>query len=356
MKNIDKYYMQQALTLANRGKLTVSPNPMVGCIIVKNGFIVAEGWHAIAGKPHAEIYALKKAADKAQGSTVYVTLEPCCHIGRTGPCTDALIKAGVKKVVTATLDPNPKVAGKGVKKLQNAGIEIEVGLLEKQAQDLNKIFFHYQKTKRPFVFAKWAMSLDGKISVNGDDSKKISSDQAFTHTHKLRNICDAILVGKQTLIEDNPSLNVRININKVKHPTRFILFNKITEINLDWKILRQTHAKTIFVCSEITDSIASQLNELGIEYWVLAKAKNNVCLDTLLDKIGNMGITSLLVEGGKKTHENFIDKKLVNEFNTYLSPVAVANNNPKEHLEFKQIYSLGKDLAVTSNFKDQKNV
>lgn len=172
MKNIDKYYIQQALTLANRGRLTVSPNPIVGCVIVKNGAIVSEGWHTMAGKAHAEIYAIAKACTQARNSTMYVTLEPCCHQGRTGPCTDAIINIGIKKVIIATLDPNPKVAGKGVDKLRNTGIKIEIGLLEKQAQELNKIFFHYQKTKKPFVYAKWAMSLDGKIAVNGNDEKK----------------------------------------------------------------------------------------------------------------------------------------------------------------------------------------
>ncbi|QIW09239.1 bifunctional diaminohydroxyphosphoribosylaminopyrimidine deaminase/5-amino-6-(5-phosphoribosylamino)uracil reductase RibD [Francisella sp. LA112445] len=356
MKNIDRYYMQQALTLANRGRLTVSPNPMVGCIIVKNGAIISEGWHSMAGKSHAEVYALTKAGSQAKDSTVYVTLEPCCHQGRTAPCTDALIKAGVKKVVVATLDPNPKVAGNGIKKLKNAGIEVKVGLLKKEAQQLNKIFFHYQKKKTPFVYAKWAMSLDGKIAVNEGDSKEISSDKAFINTHQLRNICDAILIGKQTLIEDNPSLNVRININKLKNPTRFVLFSKIDEIDSNWKILDQNIAKTIFVCSDISDQAKTQLNHLGIEYWVLSSENKQVCLESLLEKMGNMGLTSLLVEGGRKTLENFINKKLINEFDTYLSPVIIADHNPKEKLCFNNVTKLGNDLLINSSFKENKNV
>lgn len=356
MKNIDNYYMQQALILANRGKLTVSPNPMVGCIIVKNGAIISEGWHSIAGEPHAEIHALNKAGIRAKDSTVYVTLEPCCHQGRTAPCTDALIKAGVKKVIIATLDPNPKVAGNGVKKLLEAGIEVEVGLLEKQSQQLNKIFFHYQRNQTPFVYAKWAMSLDGKISVNSNDSKKISSEKAFVNTHQLRNICDAILVGRQTLSEDNPRLDVRINVNKCKNPIRFILFSKIDEIDNNWKVLDQNTAKTIFVCSDISDKAKSKLNQLGIEYWILISNNKQVCLKSLLEKMGNMGITSLLVEGGKKTLECFIDKKLINEFDTYLSPVIISNLNPKENLCFNKISKLGNDLVINSSFKENKNV
>ncbi|AIT09688.1 pyrimidine reductase [Candidatus Francisella endociliophora] len=356
MKNIDRYYMQQALTLANRGKFTVSPNPMVGCIIVKDGAIIAEGWHEVAGEAHAEIHALKKAGYNAKDSTVYVTLEPCCHQGRTPPCTKALIKAKVAKVVIATLDPNPKVAGGGAQKLKDASIEVKVGVLEKQAQDLNKIFFHYQKTQKPFVYTKWAMSLDGKISVNGDDSKKISSEVAFTHTHKLRNICDAILIGKQTLIDDNPSLDVRININEIKHPTKFILCSELDEINNNWKVLNQEQAKTIFICTTISDQAALQLNNIGVEYWKLSSNDNKVCLRTLLERMGVMGITSLLVEGGKKTIENFINSKLVNEFATYLSPVVIANHNPKEKLSFTDIAFMGKDLFISSSFKENTNV
>lgn len=348
--------MQQALTLAKRGKLTVSPNPMVGCIIVKNGAIIAEGWHTIAGEAHAEIHALRKANSNTKDSTVYVTLEPCCHQGRTPPCTDALIKAGVKKVVIATLDPNPKVGGNGVKKLKNAGIEVEIGIFEKQAQDLNKIFFHFQKTQKPFVYAKWAMSLDGRISVNDNDSKKISSEVAFSHTHKLRNICDAILIGKQTLIDDNPSLDVRISINEVKHPIKFILCSELNEIDNNWKVLNQEQAKTIFVCTKISDQAALQLNDIGVEYWKLSSNEDKVCLETLLERMGVMGITSLLVEGGRKTIESFINAKLVNEFDTYLSPVVIADHNPKEKLSFTNVSLMGKDLFIRSSFKENTNV
>jgi diaminohydroxyphosphoribosylaminopyrimidine deaminase/5-amino-6-(5-phosphoribosylamino)uracil reductase len=329
---------------------------MVGCIIVKDGAIISEGWHAKAGKAHAEIYALEKAGNNAKDSTVYVTLEPCCHTGRTGPCTEALIKAKVKKVIIATLDPNPKVAGKGAQKLIAAGIEVEVGLLEQQSQTLNKIFFHYQKNHRPFVYAKWAMSLDGKITVNGTDSKKISSHESFIHTHQLRNICDAILIGKQTLIDDNPNLNVRINIKKIKHPYRFILFSNIEEIDRNWQVLNQNQGKTIFVCTKISKLAAKDLNSLGIEYWILANNQNQICLNSLLEKMGNMGITSLLVEGGKTTLESFINKNLVNEFNTYLSPVIIAGKNPKEQISFDSVSFLGNDLNIKSTFKENSNV
>lgn len=356
MKNLDNYYMQQALTLANRGRLSVSPNPMVGCVIVKNGAIIGEGWHQKAGEAHAEIHALKQADSEAKDSTVYVTLEPCCHHGRTSPCTDALIQAGVKRVIIATLDPNPKVAGKGAKILREAGIEVKTGILEEQAQSLNKIFFYYQKNQKPFVYAKWAMSLDGRISVNGNDSKAISSKPAHKHTHQLRNTCDAILIGKQTLIDDNPSLNVRIDIKTIKHPTKFILCSELSEVDENWKVLDQQQAKTIFVCTKIADEAASKLNKHGVEYWKLSSIEDKVCLRTLLERVGKMGITSLLVEGGKKTLEKFITSKLINEFDTYLCPVAIAQHNPKEQLRFNNIYKLGQDLVINSTFKETTNV
>jgi len=348
--------MQQALTLANRGKLSVSPNPMVGCIIVKEGLIIAEGWHINAGEPHAEIHALAQAGVQAKDSTVYVTLEPCCHHGRTPPCTDALIRAKVKKVIIATLDPNLKVAGKGVQRLKEAGIEVKMGVLEKQAQHLNKIFFHYQKTQQPFVYAKWAMSLDGRIAVNGDDSKTISASEAFKATHRLRNICDAILVGKQTLIDDNPSLNVRINLNDIKHPTKFILCGELNHIDNNWKILNQQQAKTIFVCTKISKNAADELNKFGIEYWALSSNQDKVSLNELLERMGSMGITSLLVEGGKRTLDNFMNQKAVNEFDTYISSVVIADHNPKEHLFFNKVSMMGKDINVNAKFKENINV
>ena len=352
MKNIDQYYMQQALTIAKRGKYTVSPNPMVGCLIVKNGKIVGEGYHQRAGEAHAEVYALQQAGPLSKGAVVYITLEPCCHFGRTPPCTEALIKARVNKVVVATLDPNSKVSGLGIQQLQDAGIDVEVEILEKQAKELNKIFFYYQKTNQPFVFAKWAMSLDGEIAVNDDDCHKLTSSIANKYSHQLRNLCDAILVGKNTLINDNPRLNTRFDIKNASHPIRFMLFNHIDTIDENWQVLDQSIAKTIFVCTDISDTARETLTKHEIEYWLLP----TICLDALLNAMGNAGITSLLVEGGMKTLKNFIDSELINEFHSYISPVAIANSNPKKQLKFKKVISLGNDILINASFKEQTNV
>ncbi|QIV95196.1 bifunctional diaminohydroxyphosphoribosylaminopyrimidine deaminase/5-amino-6-(5-phosphoribosylamino)uracil reductase RibD [Allofrancisella frigidaquae] len=356
MKNIDQYYMQQALALATRGRLTVSPNPMVGCIIVKNGKIIAEGWHIRAGQAHAECLAIKQAGEQTKGSIVYVTLEPCCHTGKTGPCTDALIKAQIKEVIIATLDPNPQVAGKGVQQLKKAGIKVKVGVLEKQAQELNKIFFYYQQYQKPYIFAKWAMSLDGKTTVNADDSKKISSDKAAIYTHQLRNICDAIIIGKNTLVEDNPRLNVRLDIKSAIHPIKIVVFTKIQEVDLSWQILDQTDAKTIFVCTDITDSAKQILQSLNLEFWILPAQKDKVCINSLLKKMANTGITSALLEGGMKLIENFATVYAINEFITYISPVLVANNNPKRQLVINKTSYLGCDLLINSRIKEDQNV
>ena len=348
--------MEQALTIAKRGKYTVSPNPMVGCLIVKNGKIVGEGYHQIAGKAHAETYALNQAGDLSKGSTVYISLEPCCHFGRTAPCTEALIKAGVSKVIIATLDPNPKVAGNGVQKLIDADIDVDINILKNEAQELNKIFFHYQKTNQPFIFAKWAMSLDGEITVNGDDSPKLTSSIANKNTHQLRNLCDAILVGKNTLIMDNPKLSTRLEIKKVSQPIRFVLFSYLDTINENWQVLNQSIVKTIFVCTGISAEAKENLIKYNVEYWILPIAKDYICLHSLLNAMGNAGITSILVEGGMKILKSFINNGLINEFSTYISPVAIANSNPKKQLEFKKVTSLGKDILINATFKEQTNV
>lgn len=348
MKNIDQYYMQQTLALANRAKLTVSPNPMVGCVIVKNGAIISEGWHEFTSGNHAEINALITAGSNAKNSTVYVNLEPCCHMGKTGPCTQALIDAQVSRVVVATLDPNPLVAGNGIAILEDAGIKVSVGILGKQSRDLNKIFMHFQRNNRPFVFAKWAMSLDGQTTVNDNDSKQISSPKSKIYTHKLRNICDAIIVGKDTLIIDNPELDVRVKIDVVLQPIRLVAFSVIDNIDSNWKVLNQSVSKTIFVGTEITQTAKKELDELNIDVWIVNKNQNKPCLDTLLSQMGKYGITSLLVEGGRKLLNSFSDQKLINEYVSYISPIIIANSCPKQQLEYSNVGHLGQDILVNA--------
>lgn len=214
-------YMRIALQLAQQGRCTVSPNPMVGCVIVKNNQIIGEGFHSYSGGPHAEIMALQQAGSNAQGAIAYITLEPCCHYGKTPPCTDALLQAGITHIVVACLDPNPLVAGKGLQQLQSAGMHVELGVGEEEAKRLNEIFFHYIRNQRPFVIAKWAMSLDGKTVTQPHDTRDISCLASHQASHQIRQQVDAILIGANTAIHDDPLLTVRHTIDHaplLKHP------------------------------------------------------------------------------------------------------------------------------------------
>jgi riboflavin biosynthesis protein RibD len=210
---------------------------MVGCIIVNQETIVGQGFHQKAGDYHAEVIALHEAKDKAIGATAYITLEPCCHYGRTPPCATALIQAGIKKVIFACLDPNPLVAGKGLQELKNAGIEVECGLMQKEALALNEIFFHYIRTNKPFVIAKWAMSLDGKTVTHSDDSPNISSQASREYSHQIRQQVDAILIGSKTAVQDNPQLTVRFpdDGRDFKQPLRIVLSSR-GDLPLDLKL------------------------------------------------------------------------------------------------------------------------
>lgn len=328
-------YMQQALALAYQGLHSVAPNPMVGCILVKDGQIIGEGFHKRRGQAHAEVIALEKAGDKAKGATAYVSLEPCCHTGKTPPCTQALIAAGIKEVYVACIDPNPLVAGLGIDQLKAAGISVHVGLLNEEAQQLNRIFFHYIKTKRPFVFAKWAMSLDGKTITHPKDSKNISSPTSRVNTHLLRETVDAVLVGRQTAIDDDPQLTVRLPEREAhKQPLRIILTSQ-GQLPLHLKMLQgPLREKTLVVT---TDAIAKNelhlLQSQGVPLLVLPKnTQGKINLNQLLDALGELEITSLLIEGGMNVHEAFFKEKLVNEVQVYIAPVFIGQQEAKQRI------------------------
>jgi diaminohydroxyphosphoribosylaminopyrimidine deaminase/5-amino-6-(5-phosphoribosylamino)uracil reductase len=327
------HYMSLALQFAEYGRLTVSPNPMVGCVIVKNNKIVGQGYHQAAGGPHAEIIALKEAQDKAQDATLYVTLEPCCHHGRTPPCTDALIAARIKKVIIACSDPNPHVSGKGIQLLRDAGIEVEVGLCEARAKKLNEIFFHYICHQRPFVIAKWAMSLDGQTITHRDDSRVISGEEAKISTHQTRQQVDAILVGAETARMDNPELTVRLNDVSAKQPLRIILTTR-GQLPLNLKLFEKN--------SDI--NWREKLIEKNIDLLILEKNKlDQIDLRSLLTELGKRQISSLLVEGGMKTHQLFFQEKLVNKIHVYLAPTIIGSLKEKEKINYEAIQMIGTD-------------
>ena len=243
----EEKFMREALRIAKNAEGRTSPNPMVGAVIVRDEKIIAEGWHRKAGTPHAEIHALNMAGDLAKDSTLYVTLEPCSHFGRTPPCANAIVNAGIKKVVIAMTDPNPKVAGRGIEILKNAGIEVEVGILEDQARRLNEVFIKWITTQKPFVTLKTAMSLDGKIAAATGQSQWITSEESRRKVHQLRDINDAIMVGIGTVLADNPSLTTRIDGGK--NPIRIIVDSQLrTPINAN--VIVDGQAKTIIATTK----------------------------------------------------------------------------------------------------------
>ncbi len=325
----DDYYMDRALELARKGMGRTSPNPMVGAVIVNHGEIVGEGYHRKAGGLHAEIHALNAAKLKARGSKMYVTLEPCSHYGRTPPCTEAIVQAGVKEVIVATLDPNPQVAGRGIKFLQAAGIETSVGIKEKEAKKQNEVFFKYITRKIPFICMKYAMTLDGKIATRSGDAKWISNEKSRNYVHELRNIYDAILVGIGTVIADNPTLNTRLDMVDIKNPIRIIIDGKL-EIPLDSNIVQTSKLQKtiIFTSGGYKQEKATNLIQAGIKVIPVAGQVDKLDMNEVVVKLGDMGISSVLVEGGAQINASFLENKLADKILSFIAPKIVGGRAP----------------------------
>ncbi len=317
----DHEYMQQAIALAQKAKGFTSPNPCVGAVVVKNDKIVGRGFHRAAGLAHAEVKALDDAVSNAAGATIYVTLEPCNHFGKTGPCTHKIIEAGIKKVVIGCKDPNPDVCGNGIKYLQDNGIKVICGILENQAQVLIEDFIWYVQNKKPFVILKCASTLDGRIATSTGDSKWITNEKSRGYVHQIRHETDAILVGSGTLHADNPSLTSRISGKKTKDPVRIILDTHLS-INRDAKVLTQTSdAKTIIVTGpdvskEKTDLIQSR----GAQIIQIPLKEQKLDLNQLMIKLGEMSILSILIEGGSVVAGAVLREKIVNKVMFFLAP------------------------------------
>lgn len=322
----DIKYMQRALQLAQLAEGGTSPNPMVGAVIVDDaGNIIGEGYHHKAGQPHAEINALAAAGDKAKGATIYVTLEPCSHYGRTGPCCEALIKAGVKRVVSAVTDPNPLVAGRGLNRLREAGIEVTEHICEDEAKKLNEKFFFWITHKRPFVSLKYAMTLDGRLAAAGGDSKWITGTEARTYAHYLRKAHDAVLVGKNTVLHDDCELTTRMV--EGKNPVRIVL-DSMAALPLNAKILNG-EAKTIVAASEKApqDKLARLQQLADVKVLTLPEHDGQLDLNVLLDKLAAMEITSLLVEGGSEIHGAFMDAGLAEMVYAFIAPKIIGGRD-----------------------------
>lgn len=316
---MDQYYMRQALTIAQYAAGRTSPNPLVGAVIVKDGRIVGQGWHRQAGTPHAEIHALSQAGELAKEATVYVTLEPCSHHGRTGPCADALIQAAVKKVVVAMTDPNPLVAGNGLKRLRAAGIEVIEGVLAAEAAKLNEVFIKWVSTGMPFGVLKTAMSLDGKIAAHTGHSKWITGAAAREYVHTLRDTHDGILVGIGTVLADNPELTTRLPENG-KNPVRIIV-DSMACTPLTAKVVTDRQAATIIAASaQAPAERVAALRSRGIEVLLLEKTPQGVNLQQLFKLLAERRITSILVEGGATINASVLAANLIDKVHCFIAP------------------------------------
>jgi len=301
----DKRYMQKALSLAQKGLGTTWPNPMVGAVLVKSGRLLGEGWHRQYGGPHAEVFALRKAGSAAKGATLYLNLEPCSHYGQTPPCASAVIRAGVKRVVAAMRDPNPKVSGRGFALLRRAGIKVEVGLMKAEAQVLNEVFLKRIQTGLPFVVCKAALSLDGKIACHSGESKWISGLPARRFAHYQRSLADAVIVGGGTLSQDDPELTVRlVKPFPGRRPIRIVLEGK-RRINPGPKLLKADPLSRIVIAT--ANARRKGRSEYGFpEIWHLPGKSGRVDLKALLERLGREGASYVLVEGGAETHAAFL--------------------------------------------------
>ena len=316
-------YMRRALMLAARAEGRTAPNPLVGCVIVNKDEIVGEGWHEGPGLDHAEISALKSAGDAARGGTAYVTLEPCNHRGRTGPCAEALIDAGLAEVIYAVADPNPLAAGGGAR-LEQAGIKVMRSEFEKEARALNRFWLHTLTENRPFVVAKFAASLDGKIATASGDSKWITGENSRARAHDLRRQVDAVIVGADTVIADDPSLTARSDKSETRHPLRIVL-DSTARTSPGAKVYDRAGKGAMLVTTAAApENHLNRFREHGVEILTLdAGRKGRPDLDALLNKLGARGFNGVMIEGGGAVLGSFFDAQLVDEVWAFIAPVII---------------------------------
>ncbi|NQS89656.1 bifunctional diaminohydroxyphosphoribosylaminopyrimidine deaminase/5-amino-6-(5-phosphoribosylamino)uracil reductase RibD [Patescibacteria group bacterium] len=345
MQENKEKWMKLALSLAKKGEWKVSPNPMVGAVLVKNGKLVAKGYHRYFGGPHAEIEVLKRAKDKAKGATLYVTLEPCSHYGKTPPCTLTIIKAGISKVITASLDPNPLNSGRGIKILKENGIKTEVGICQEKAKKINETFFKFIREKIPFVTVKAGISLDGKIATFRGESKWITGEKSRKVAHNLRNKFDAILVGINTVIKDDPEL---LPPSRRKF-LRVILDSKL-RVPLSSKVLKDQEKTStlIFTTPKANPEKLKILKSEGIKIRVV-EGKEKILLKKVLSYLAELGIMSLLVEGGGEVIGSFFEENLVDKIYLFISPRIIGGKNSLSWVEGEGVDSLAQSPKLKIN-------
>lgn len=347
MASDDRIYMERAMQLAAMAHGRTSPNPMVGAVIVRDNRVVGEGYHRKAGTPHAEVHALNQAGSMAQGATMYVTLEPCSHHGRTPPCAEAIVVSGIKRVVAACLDPNPKVSGKGVGILQEAGLEVEVGVLAEEARQLNEVFFKYIQTGLPFVTLKTAMTLDGKIAASSGDSRWITGDDSRRFVHQLRNVYDGIMVGAGTVRADDPSLNTRLEDGNGHDPVRIIIDGEL-EIPFESQIVRSGREQRTIVFTALNndeDKIV-QLRECGLEVIGIPTKTQQLSLPVVLKHLAQLEICSILLEGGGNLNAQMLQQGLVDKVHWFIAPKIIGGEKAPGPVGGRGLARMGEALQV----------
>ena len=357
----DQNYMLQAIQLAKQGEGWTNPNPMVGAVIVKNGRIIGKGYHKKCGELHAERNAIASLTESAEGATIYVTLEPCCHYGKTPPCTEAIIEQKIKRVVIGSRDPNPKVSGKGIKMLQEAGIEVIEDFMREECDRLKPVFFHYITTKTPYVVMKYAMTLDGKIATKTGASKWITGEAARAEVQHMRHRYMGIMAGIGTVLADDPMLNVRVE--GWKSPIR-ILCDSGLRIPLDGQIVKSAGKYRTIVAyadSENTEAKRKRLHEMGVETICCPDENNQVDLKKLMKYLGEEGIDSILLEGGGTLNDSALRAGIVQEVQAFIAPKLFGGMNsktpvegigvrfPSEAVKLKctDICQIGEDIRIT---------
>lgn len=358
---MDEKYMRQAIELAEKGRGRTSPNPLVGAVVVQDGKVVGTGYHAQAGKPHAEVNALKESGNSSVGATLYSTLEPCCNYGWTPPCTDSIISVGVKRVVVGLIDPNPEVCGRGVERLKAAGISVTKDILSEEIAKQNEIFIKYITTGRPFVLMKVAMSLDGKITSQRGKTTVLTSEHSLCLVHRLRDECDAIMVGIGTVLADNPQLTARLPGGKTVSPVRIIADSK-ARLPLKSKIVSLAkRVPTILATTEqAPPDKLKQLGRQGVEILVCSSNEGWLDLEDLMGKLGQRKITSVLLEGGARINTSVLRSGLVDKFLFFIAPQLMSSPEAlgmveedisqgiggRVDLEFSQVGKVGPDLLI----------
>ncbi|MEN8205767.1 MAG: bifunctional diaminohydroxyphosphoribosylaminopyrimidine deaminase/5-amino-6-(5-phosphoribosylamino)uracil reductase RibD [Pseudomonadota bacterium] len=362
----DHIYMARALRLAERGLFTTDPNPRVGCVLVKEGRIVGEGWHERTGEPHAEIHALQQAGEQASGATVYVTLEPCCHQGRTPPCTEALITAGVACVVTAMEDPNPQVAGKGLSVLRQAGIDTRSGVLAREAEQLNAGFVMRMRAGRPRVRCKLAMSVDGRTAMASGESQWITGEAARRDVHRLRARSSAIMTGIETVLADDPSLTARPGgdaEDDIRQPLRIILDSRLrTPLAAG---LLQMPGKTLLVTGVVDEEKTTRLTRKGVEVVTLPLKNGRLDLPAVLQYLGTLEMNEVHLEAGATLCGALLQARLIDELVIYMAPHLMGNAarglfalpgldamEQRVPLSISDIRAVGEDWRITATIEN----